>query len=384
MKKMRRMIPALCMLLVSAIMLSTASYAWFTMNTEVTASGMQIQAQADSSLVIGTAPLKSSDKAPKVEFNTGIQDLRPVTMNPVTETKEEDGVTVTNTTGYVWQTINGKPDEFTGRITNPTYTTVDTASAYYIQEVLYIASAGDAITTTDNKTFKITLTAPVALANEVAHKAYSVAVYFVEQNDDYSYDNVGVGDIPAAILHVDDVNSRNTFTLPAAVEIPSVQGVVNNAVGLKVVLRFFVDGDLQAIEVDNTEGGEGWKASTKNREDVTYTLVTDTKYTSVAGNTNTKEVTTGEGESATKETVTFRAYNSAYSYYTPIYDGADSAKIVGYAPAQVGEYNNGDEIPDTWYFKDVKTTPVEYNYINSSQVPTAAATVKVAFELIAR
>ena len=46
MKKMRRMIPALCMLLVSAIMLSTASYAWFTMNEAVTATGMQVTAKA--------------------------------------------------------------------------------------------------------------------------------------------------------------------------------------------------------------------------------------------------------------------------------------------------------------------------------------------------
>ena len=33
MKKMRRLIPAIAMLLVSAVMLSTASFAWFTRRT---------------------------------------------------------------------------------------------------------------------------------------------------------------------------------------------------------------------------------------------------------------------------------------------------------------------------------------------------------------
>ena len=52
MKKMRRLIPAIAMLLVSAVMLSTASFAWFTMSTEAKATGMQVTATAGSSLLI--------------------------------------------------------------------------------------------------------------------------------------------------------------------------------------------------------------------------------------------------------------------------------------------------------------------------------------------
>ena len=52
MKKMRKVLPAIAMLLVSAVMMSTASFAWFTMNSEVKATGMNITAVAPASLWI--------------------------------------------------------------------------------------------------------------------------------------------------------------------------------------------------------------------------------------------------------------------------------------------------------------------------------------------
>ena len=48
MKKFRKLIPALCMLLVSALFVGTSTYAWFSMNTSVTATNMQVTAKSDS------------------------------------------------------------------------------------------------------------------------------------------------------------------------------------------------------------------------------------------------------------------------------------------------------------------------------------------------
>ena len=48
MKKFRKLVPALCMLLVSAVLMGTSTYAWFSMNRTVTAEGMTITAQADN------------------------------------------------------------------------------------------------------------------------------------------------------------------------------------------------------------------------------------------------------------------------------------------------------------------------------------------------
>ena len=52
MKMTRKLIPAIAMLLVSAVMMSTASFAWFTMNSTVDATGMQVTAVAPASLWI--------------------------------------------------------------------------------------------------------------------------------------------------------------------------------------------------------------------------------------------------------------------------------------------------------------------------------------------
>ena len=49
---MKKLIPAIVLLLISAIVMSTASYAWFSMNTQVTATGMQVKAVAEGGLVI--------------------------------------------------------------------------------------------------------------------------------------------------------------------------------------------------------------------------------------------------------------------------------------------------------------------------------------------
>ena len=73
---MKKLIPALALLLVSAVMLGTSSFAWFSMNTEVTATGMQVQAATSKNLVIKGA----ADS----EFTAvGTQDATTKTLNPV-------------------------------------------------------------------------------------------------------------------------------------------------------------------------------------------------------------------------------------------------------------------------------------------------------------
>lgn len=52
MKKFMKLIPAFVMLLVSAILVSTATYAWFSMNTQVTATGMEVKARSSEALAI--------------------------------------------------------------------------------------------------------------------------------------------------------------------------------------------------------------------------------------------------------------------------------------------------------------------------------------------
>lgn len=52
MKKFRKLIPAFAMLLVSAVMLGTSTFAWFSMNDKVTASGMNVTATANTQFLV--------------------------------------------------------------------------------------------------------------------------------------------------------------------------------------------------------------------------------------------------------------------------------------------------------------------------------------------
>lgn len=53
---MKKIIPSICMLLVTAVLMGTSTYAWFSMNREVKATGMQVSAVTSSNLIIkGTA-----------------------------------------------------------------------------------------------------------------------------------------------------------------------------------------------------------------------------------------------------------------------------------------------------------------------------------------
>ena len=52
MKKFKKVVPALCALLVSAVMLGSSTYAWFSMNTKVTAKGMSVTATSSSTYLV--------------------------------------------------------------------------------------------------------------------------------------------------------------------------------------------------------------------------------------------------------------------------------------------------------------------------------------------
>lgn len=64
MKKTIKLIPAIVMLLVSAILVSTSTYAWFSMNNRVTVTGMTITTKVNNNLLIAPAANTASTNAP--------------------------------------------------------------------------------------------------------------------------------------------------------------------------------------------------------------------------------------------------------------------------------------------------------------------------------
>lgn len=79
MKSLRKLIPAIAMLLVAAVALGSASFAWFTMSRQVTATGIELTAIAPTNLLIsstditgaGTSTLYSESATLTSSFGTG-------------------------------------------------------------------------------------------------------------------------------------------------------------------------------------------------------------------------------------------------------------------------------------------------------------------------
>lgn len=75
-KTKKRLASAVAMLLISSMMLGTATYAWFSMNTTVTATGMNVKARAEEGLVIAPAVSGTYDRT-ATSVKTDVAELYP-------------------------------------------------------------------------------------------------------------------------------------------------------------------------------------------------------------------------------------------------------------------------------------------------------------------
>lgn len=132
---MKKLIPAIVMLLVSAVVLSTASYAWFTTTTDATASGMSVTAKAPSSLLIK----KEND----TEFSASVSlatdapaELKPVSSaNGINFFKADDCEDLSG--GAKWNTkISDVTEGGKAVVTN------GVLSGYYLEYQLDVFNAG--------------------------------------------------------------------------------------------------------------------------------------------------------------------------------------------------------------------------------------------------
>jgi hypothetical protein len=332
MKKMRKLIPAFAMLMVAAIMMTTASFAWFTMNESVDVTNMTVQAQAGGSMLIGTAPLTATSTGTNADFALqGTMKIKPTSYSATSkawqipaDTKDVDVITGKNEGGW---TSDGAHVATTKD--NAGNMTVGT----YVQYVVYVAVAGDTVT----KNIKVDLSTASAL--QIAN-AYAVAFYVGETFD---------ADEPALVLHVKDgatitgeatatIKTGHLYAAPTA--IPSVVGATDaeNGVGIKITMRVYVDGNLETGS--------------------TYTPQVN-KYVSA------------------KDT----AYSSTKTYFVA---NTDAQGNVTYTPAAVENvYTEGANITADWFVIDgvENGTPEMIYYANNSTAPDAPSGLNVLFTL---
>lgn len=177
MKLTKKLIPAIGMLMLSAVMLVTSSFAWFSMNENVSVTGMSVTAKGDQvylQIINETSAVETEkafkDGAAQTLAHTTLQSAEMLPVN-VVDKINDDEKTVTDYAGagdLVWVTNIG------------TSTSVGTASAKY-------TDVTDAATTTNGKyylknTFKIRLD-PTAGATEAA-KPLTIAAISTNESAD--------------------------------------------------------------------------------------------------------------------------------------------------------------------------------------------------------
>ncbi|MGN1095665.1 MAG: hypothetical protein ACI4QR_04685, partial [Eubacteriales bacterium] len=103
MKAMRKIVPALAMLLVSLVVMSSASFAWFTMSRQVTAQGMNVTVTAPNNLMIKEAGADDNTYAEITKITvSGISLFPASTVNGNDIFFVKDGEAVDTNTGELF------------------------------------------------------------------------------------------------------------------------------------------------------------------------------------------------------------------------------------------------------------------------------------------
>ena len=138
----KTILPALAMLIISAVMLSTASYAWFAMSTSVSADNMTVSIKSDSSyLLISNAAFTTTAEAKtSVDFGDDATPLLPVTFD------DADTLVYNNfNVGGIWydrvaanSSESTAPEKIDGE-DNINYITTENLGKYVYKQTVYIA-----------------------------------------------------------------------------------------------------------------------------------------------------------------------------------------------------------------------------------------------------
>lgn len=103
MTKFKKIIPALCMLLISAVLMGTSTYAWFSMNTTVSATGMKVQAKSDATFlqIKADGDWNNTDAFTTATINSAKKEIRP-TQAVKSVAEDQKSVVAFDGSSLVW------------------------------------------------------------------------------------------------------------------------------------------------------------------------------------------------------------------------------------------------------------------------------------------
>lgn len=263
MKQFKKLIPALAMLLLSASMMGTSTYAWFSMNRTVQAVGMQVQAVAEDGIVISNT-LKSawSDEA---TAQTTTAQLVPTSAAAIaspafvhaSSTQADDAEAQQAVANYEDLTLswNYNSTEGVGYVDSDSDSSYDSEEkAYVLMNNFYVKSSGNALS---NVTFYINDVTVTGAAHKIDN---SLRVLVVAGSDAFIFAPVNNVDSGTTTL---SYKWKNTTTVTAKayndydVECPSITSIPNTDAGaINVKIYCYFEGEDANCKSTNISGIE--------------------------------------------------------------------------------------------------------------------------------
>lgn len=271
---MKKLIPALAMLLVAAALMGTSTYAWFSANEDVTANGMQVKAAADGGLAIasytgnvGAAPVAPADDT--FATSAGAE---------WTNIADDKTIKPTSTYNGVWYSAVAASIESHAADSTKGYSTAATRAAYsatapddfvayatdlggYAQMAMFQIKSMDADNTAKYKlkVSDITVTVPTNSTSANLNKALRVAIYcdntwtffspMYTSNNQYKFVGVGTDGDPASTAYGNGV----TLNGDTNVAVQLSENLTNEAMDVEVYIYF--EGEDENCKTQNIRLG---------------------------------------------------------------------------------------------------------------------------------
>ena len=143
MKKLKKLIPAFCMLLVSVAMLGTSTFAWFSMNKAVSATGMQITAKSDSVYLLimegekTAQEVQTNNSASAAATNPENTAMLPAAHETITKTEDAEAKEADTTTYSNWYYQTAKKPTASAAETSTKTKLTTTSFSQYVLEYTY-------------------------------------------------------------------------------------------------------------------------------------------------------------------------------------------------------------------------------------------------------
>ena len=345
------MIPAIVLLLISAIMMSTATYAWFSMNNKVTVSGMEVRTRVSDNLFIAKTTLAATAPVADANFGRAVTDALPAEqlLEPVSTvdgktffyTDSENNVAAdgsAKTTSFIAYAAGDDFDKANGVDT----TTSSPDALGYVDYVFELKAVNGS---ESSKLLKMTQLNLTYKGVETEQKAFRVAI-FMQKFDGSAYTMINEATLGAADIFAYSGSAyfggKAVSGTAATATAPTMSTGISKEVAAgqteyyKVVVRIWLEGQ------DTTCNNDTFASLTKNWaidfafELGTEDLVAATSIGRPAVAATASGVTLdANGKLSNGETP---AESGAYKWYNALTGAAVAGATTASAPAANGSY----------------------------------------------